>query len=280
MSKETYHTIAGESFEAKKNLYVFDLCYENTLNMCAPESFISGLLNSQEKSLFTSHIYRYRFCQKEETDYVTHKKTVGEFQQEISAWEGRNKQHIERAKERYIADSFPKLFSYESFMHLLRMDTCYYCGISEKEFSVLKKYSYPFKSFYTDKQSLSISRKNKYGQHTPDNTIISCLWCEKTKEDNVTAEDFQLIGNAFQQLWKSKLPVIQEYIGSRTLSEQQEEDIKRAFSSDMNPREWVARNGHRIVCGDMRRYSFQDKTFERWIHEVFDSLILEDKAKL
>ncbi|WP_338814638.1 hypothetical protein V9L05_05160 [Bernardetia sp. Wsw4-3y2] len=49
---------------------------------------------------------------------------------------------------------------------------------------------------------------------------------------------------------------------------------------NFTPRVWAARNGHRILCGDMRRYTFKDKIFEKWIHEVYEILHTEDLSEV
>ena len=52
------------------------------------------------------------------------------------------------------------------------------------------------------------------------------------------------------------------------------------FDMNMNPREWMARFGHNILAGDMRRWEYQDKEFEIWIHKAFDALANEGLKKL
>ena len=62
----------------------------------------------------------------------------------------------------------------------------------------------------------------------------------------------------------------------RILTEEEEKCVISAYSSPFSPRVWVARNGHRIFCGDYRQYEFKDKEFEKWIHEVYEILHTED----
>ena len=52
------------------------------------------------------------------------------------------------------------------------------------------------------------------------------------------------------------------------------------FDMNMNPREWMAKFGHNIVCGDMRIYKYTDKIFEKWIYKAFESLTCEGLEKL
>ncbi|WP_375562918.1 hypothetical protein ACE193_10465 [Bernardetia sp. OM2101] len=66
----------------------------------------------------------------------------------------------------------------------------------------------------------------------------------------------------------------------RTLTEEEEKNIISAYSTPFSPRVWAARNGHRILCGDMRRYIFKDKIFEKWIHEVYKILHTEDLSEV
>lgn len=39
---------------------------------------------------------------------------------------------------------------------------------------------------------------------------------------------------------------------------------------NLTPEEWVARYSHFIGCGDMRIYHFKNKTFQKWIYEVYN----------
>jgi hypothetical protein len=56
----------------------------------------------------------------------------------------------------------------------------------------------------------------------------------------------------------------------------EEEQLKiKHFDVKMNPREWMARFGYNIVSGDMRVYRYEDKDFEKWIYEAFESLSRE-----
>lgn len=61
------------------------------------------------------------------------------------------------------------------------------------------------------------------------------------------------------------------------LNLEMEQDIKRLFEdTSLSPREWVARYGHTIWCGDFREYIYIDKEFEKWIYEVYDILLNEE----
>ena len=61
------------------------------------------------------------------------------------------------------------------------------------------------------------------------------------------------------------------------LTPYQEQEIKDLFEDiSLSPREWVARYGHTIWCGDFREYVYTDKNFERWIYEVYDILFNEN----
>lgn len=59
-----------------------------------------------------------------------------------------------------------------------------------------------------------------------------------------------------------------------------EERFKELYDMKMNPREWIARFGHNILCGDMRMYIYKDKKFEQWIYEAFEALTTEGLIKL
>jgi hypothetical protein len=36
-----------------------------------------------------------------------------------------------------------------------------------------------------------------------------------------------------------------------------------------SPELWAAKFGHLILCGDGRNYTYENKSFEKWIHELF-----------
>ncbi|UTW61291.1 hypothetical protein KFE98_14885 [bacterium SCSIO 12741] len=67
-----------------------------------------------------------------------------------------------------------------------------------------------------------------------------------------------------------------QYFRQKEISSQEEEHLKsKVYDLRMNPREWMARNGHRIISGDPRIFQLQDKEFEKWINVAFDALLYE-----
>lgn len=69
--------------------------------------------------------------------------------------------------------------------------------------------------------------------------------------------------------------------GSKDFREGQEKRLKeKVFDTKMNPREWIARYGHNILAGDLRRYKYEDKDFENWIYKAFEALTQEGLEKL
>ena len=67
----------------------------------------------------------------------------------------------------------------------------------------------------------------------------------------------------------------------REFEKGEEKSLKEeVFDTKMNPREWMARFGHNILAGDMRRWKYEDKEFEIWIHKAFGALTEEGLRKL
>ncbi len=59
---------------------------------------------------------------------------------------------------------------------------------------------------------------------------------------------------------------------------EEENDWKEYFNhQSFSPELWAARFGHTVGCGDLRQYSFPDKTFQSWVHSLFE--ILHTKGK-
>lgn len=73
----------------------------------------------------------------------------------------------------------------------------------------------------------------------------------------------------------------EDYFGQTELPKGEEKRwMTEIFDITMNPREWMARNGHNILAGDFRRYIFEDKEFEKWIYEACDAFFNEGLEKL
>jgi len=68
--------------------------------------------------------------------------------------------------------------------------------------------------------------------------------------------------------------------GSIAFKSGEEERWKKSFDLKMSPREWIARFGHNIMCGDLRMYIYTDTEFEKWIHVAFEALTNEGLEKL
>ncbi len=74
---------------------------------------------------------------------------------------------------------------------------------------------------------------------------------------------------------------MKKIFGSKELSPTEETHLKNNFFDiTMNPREWMARFGHKILLGDFRMFQIQDKIFETWINEAFEALHTEGLEKL
>lgn len=43
-----------------------------------------------------------------------------------------------------------------------------------------------------------------------------------------------------------------------------------------SPEMWAAKFGHLIGCGDLRKYTYENKSFEIWVHELFRILHSEN----
>jgi hypothetical protein len=65
------------------------------------------------------------------------------------------------------------------------------------------------------------------------------------------------------------------FFAQREFEPGEEDKWKRIYDHAMNPREWMARFGHNIICGDGRIYKYQDKEFEKWIYQAYEALTNE-----
>jgi len=61
------------------------------------------------------------------------------------------------------------------------------------------------------------------------------------------------------------------------MSKEQEKADKQHFHHhEYTPELWAAKFAHLILCGDFRNHVYEDKDFEKWIHELFRILHTED----
>ena len=64
------------------------------------------------------------------------------------------------------------------------------------------------------------------------------------------------------------------------LSIHEEENWKKRFDLTMDPREWVARNGHGYISGDYRFFKYRDEELKNWLYKVQEILRNEELEAL
>ena len=63
-------------------------------------------------------------------------------------------------------------------------------------------------------------------------------------------------------------------------NEAAEIELREKYDLNMDPREWMARNGHNILAGDARMNIYKDKEFEDWVNRAYTALEEEGLEKL
>jgi hypothetical protein len=64
------------------------------------------------------------------------------------------------------------------------------------------------------------------------------------------------------------------------LNEDAESEFRKKYDLNMDPREWMARNGHNILAGDARMNIYKDKELEDWVNKAFTALEEEGLEEL
>lgn len=65
------------------------------------------------------------------------------------------------------------------------------------------------------------------------------------------------------------------------ISRQEEIEEMEYFEYEKyTPELWAAKYGHLILCGDGRHYTYENKSFEKWVHELYRIIHTENLTTL
>jgi hypothetical protein len=88
---------------------------------------------------------------------------------------------------------------------------CIYCGISESKINLLNKHKLiETKRFYSRGKSIEVDQRDAYKGYSLDNIDLVCYWCNNSKTDEFTKEDFKEVGLAISKVWEKRLKKINE----------------------------------------------------------------------
>lgn len=189
----SYNNTAFKSYRSKLHLFQYKLALEGREEFTAEE--FRHFKNSDElaKSL------AYRKWKDEEIHAIGNDRIVLFC---CDLWD-MNEELFMKLEDEYLAN-FEKIFPKKEYKELKKVKTCFYCGISEEEISLLAQKDKLFNDHFRSRK-LKIRRINRNLEYTPDNCVKSCYWCQKAKKYEFTGEEFPEVAKSISAIWKKRL---------------------------------------------------------------------------
>lgn len=106
-------------------------------------------------------------------------------------------------KKKY-KENFENILSLSQFESILQREKCCYCGITEEEIDKLIDVNQLFKKVNRGFK-LEIERYDSNIEYSFDNVDLACYWCNNSKTDEFTKEEFMPIGKEIAKVWKQRL---------------------------------------------------------------------------
>ncbi len=79
--------------------------------------------------------------------------------------------------------------------------TCHYCGIVEKDFSII------WGEFYGGKRrgpTLEVDRKDNDRGYNIDNCVLACAVCNNAKSNKFSYDEFVNVGKTIRKVWQNR----------------------------------------------------------------------------
>lgn len=192
-----YNAKKEASFKAKLKMYLFFKAINGTKDISFESFNCSDVVE----------IYTTQFCQYLDDEIIkledntsirvgaidkNTKKIREELGPKIGAW-----------KKDY-KDNFENILSLTQFETILKKGKCCYCGITEKEIDRLIDKSQLFKKVNRGFK-LEIERFDSNIEYSYENMDLACYWCNNSKTDEFTKEEFEPVGKAIREIWNKRL---------------------------------------------------------------------------
>ena len=201
MPTAKYLGLIERSFKTKLELYLFnELINKRHLNELNEEGFINFIITDQMIKLYE------KAWQMEEAEIIEGIQ-ISQIDQDIEGWNKSNTDDKASFLMLYV-DIFKRIFPMSDFKEFYDVGheerKCFYCGISEKDISLLKKNGV-IKTKRNRGKQMEIDRRNSKKEYTLDNVILACYWCNNAKSDEFTADEYKVIAEGIKRIWEQRL---------------------------------------------------------------------------
>ncbi|WMX15476.1 MULTISPECIES: hypothetical protein [unclassified Aureispira] len=204
-----YKQKAKESFNTKKNIFLFSLSVKGTLNTISEANIkLEFIRFDLKENCEIIRDYESSYWQKDYDDIVVQEKTVNQIYNEIKKWESINSRLVEELKIDYVK-SFPTIFSEDVFERLKNGSKCHYCKVSKNEIELLRKHRLIRNKHETRGYSFEIDRKWPNLEYSNENCVTSCFWCNNAKTDEYDENEFLVVAKGIRRIWELRLSTIE-----------------------------------------------------------------------
>ena len=203
--EQKYKSKAEESFETRRNLFLFDLIVRNKkLDNITIGDFANFKITDEQIKIYATQYFQWE--RNKWLPFVN--LTPDDIYYKLHNWINKKTQN-DAFRKYYIEDLFRhSVFPMDQFSTLfdkhITAQKCFYCGITEDIVeSLISCYE-----IFTKRErgyKLEIDRKEAYQEYSKSNSVLCCYWCNNAKTDEFSYTEFIPIGDSFRLLWNKRL---------------------------------------------------------------------------
>lgn len=193
---------AGDSFRARFDLLLYHRIGQGNDDPISPTE-LEDFEISEHEDILKEYIEVYW---QEEVNYeLSEGKTIDQVYKEMKEWRVKHKDNIAVLREHYIINIFKGIFPFKAFEEFYNKERkCDYCNITPSKIEDLISGRKLYKKHITRGWTLEIDRIEPNLEYTEDNCVWSCYWCNNSKTDEFTYDEFKKIGAVLEELWHDR----------------------------------------------------------------------------
>jgi len=200
MVNQKYIAIAKRSFKTKLELFLFETLRKNkslTNENVTEQHFLDFTINDENIQDYENawHVSEINGID------------VKEFDKQIETWLIENTTLKTKLYQSYF-NQYGTKFSLKSFEEFYDQKgasrSCFYCKLSEGEFSILRDNS-GLKTKRGRGKQMEIDRINSNKEYTLQNVVLACYWCNNAKTDEFDDKEFGEIAKSIENIWRARL---------------------------------------------------------------------------
>lgn len=211
MTKEQrnkYNSKCKDSFNTKLKMYLFDCVIHGKKDIFNRDEFEKFEITPVLKKIYVSRYYQYDpkdkikdICSDIDKTIIPD-LTINDVYNKIKSYE--NSEQVKELENDYV-EFFKENFPEEKFVDRLNETECYYCGLTLERIDELVEKDMKFSKHDTRGWSLEIDRFDSNDEYRYETTVSCCYFCNNSKSDEFTPEEFKKVGEVYKQIWEDRL---------------------------------------------------------------------------